>query len=326
MQFALFLPSTPNEMWRLAAQLGVTEAVTGLPFHKAENKASWDFLSLLQMKQQFADTGLHVAVIESTPPMHNIKLGLPGRDEEIDQVCELLTNMGAAGIPVWCYNFMAVFGWLRTSFSTVSRGGALVSSYDHELMANAPFTEAGPVSEDRLWDNFAYFLERVVPVAEQAGVKLALHPDDPPISPIRGVSRIFTNVNAFTRAMALVPSPANGLTFCQGSFAAMGVNIPESIRTLKDHIQFVHFRDIRGTASKFVETFHDNGPTDMLAAMRCYQEIGFQGPMRPDHVPTLEGDANDTPGYTTRGRLYAIGYMRGLSEALRVDASPGYTE
>jgi mannonate dehydratase len=96
----------------------------------------------------------------------------------------------------------------------------------------------------------------------------------------------------------------------------MGVNIPRAIRTLKDHIHFVHFRDIRGTANRFVETFHDNGPTNMLEAMRCYQEIGFSGAMRPDHVPTLAGDANDTPGYTTRGRLYAIGYMRGLAESL----------
>lgn len=316
MQFALFLPPEPNEMWRLALQLGVTEAVTGLSPARPGGPWSWNFLPLLHMKQRFADAGLNVAVIESTPPMNSIKLGLPGRDEEIAHVCELLTNMGAVGIPVWCYNFMAVFGWLRTSSSTVARGGALVTSYDHELMAKAPLTEAGIVSEERLWDNFAYFIERVVPVAEQAGVKLALHPDDPPISPIRGVGRIFTNVDAFKRAIALVPSAYNGLTFCQGTFATMGVHIPATIRTLKDHIHFVHFRDIRGTVRRFVETFHDDGPTDMLEAMRCYQEIGFSGVMRPDHVPTLEGDANDTPGYTTRGRLYAIGYMRGLAEAL----------
>lgn len=316
MQFALFLPPEPNEMWRLALQLGVAEAVTSLPPARPGGPSSWDFLPLLHMKQRFADSGLNVAVIESSPPMNCIKLGLPGRDEEIAHVCELLTNMGAVGIPVWCYNFMAVFGWLRTSSSTMARGGALVTSYDHELMAKAPLTEAGIVSEERLWDNFAYFIERVVPVAEQAGVKLALHPDDPPISPIRGIGRIFTNVDACKRAMALVPSAYNGLTFCQGTFATMGVHIPTTTRTLKDHIHFVHFRDIRGTARRFVETFHDDGPTDMLEAMRCYQEIAFSGVMRPDHVPTLAGDANDTPGYTTRGRLYAIGYMRGLAEAL----------
>jgi mannonate dehydratase len=314
--FALFLPTEPNELWKLALQLGVNEAVTGLPRERPGGPPVWGYQTLLHMRQRFADYGLNVAVIESTPPMNRIKLGLPGRDEEIAHVCELLTNMGALNIPVWCYNFMAVFGWLRTSTTTPGRGGALVTSYDHEWMLKAPLTEAGIVSEEKLWDNFAYFLERVVPVAAEAGVKLALHPDDPPISPLRGIGRIFTSVDAFQRALSLVPNAYNGLTFCQGSFATMGADIPSAIRTLKEHIHFVHFRDVRGTPNRFVETFHDNGPTDMLAAMRCYQEIGFTGVMRPDHVPTLEGDANDTPGYTTRGRIYAIGYMRGLAEAL----------
>jgi mannonate dehydratase len=251
--------------------------------------------------------------------MNLIRLGLPGRDEEIEQICHLLTNMGAVGIKVWCYNFMAVFGWFRTSTTTLARGGALVTSYDHELMKDAPLTEFGTISEERLWDNFAYFLERVVPVAERARVKLALHPDDPPISPIRGIARIFTSVEALQRAVELIPSEYNGITFCQGTIATMGADIPAAIRFFgqRQKIHFVHFRDIRGTATRFVETFHDNGQTDMLEAMCCYQEIDFNGPMRPDHVPTLEGDDNITPGYTTRGRLYAIGYIRGLMEAVQ---------
>jgi mannonate dehydratase len=279
----------------------------------------WDFPSLLHLKQRFADAGLTLSVIESSPPMNLIRLGLPGRDEEIEQICHLLRNMGAVGIRVWCYNFMAAFGWFRTSTTTLARGGALVTSYDHALMRDAPLTEFGTVSQERLWDNFAYFLERVVPVAEAAQVKLALHPDDPPISPIRGIARIFTSVEALHRAVDLVPSEYNGITFCQGTLATMGANIPAAIRLFgkRQKIHFVHFRDIRGTATRFVETFHDNGQTDMLAAMGCYQEIDFNGPMRPDHVPTLEGDDNITPGYTTRGRLYAIGYMRGLMEAVQ---------
>ncbi len=319
MRLAMFLPPQPNEMWRLAVQLGVTDAVSGLPRPVLGGPFVWDFSSLLHLKQRFADAGLTLSVIESSPPMNLIKLGLPGRDEEIEQICEMLTNMGAAGIGVWCYNFMAMFGWLRTSTSTVARGGALVTSYDHSLMREAPLTEFGTVSEEQLWDSFAYFLERVVPVAERARVKLALHPDDPPISPIRGIARIITSVDALKRAVELVPSEWNGLTFCQGTIATMGADIPAAIRYFgeRQKIYFVHFRDIRGTASRFVETFHDDGPTDMLKAMRCYQEIGFDGPIRPDHVPTLEGDDNITPGYTTRGRLYAIGYMRGLMEAGR---------
>jgi mannonate dehydratase len=306
-------------MWRLAVQLGVTDAVTGLPQQLPGGAFVWDFSSLLHLKQRFADAGLTLSVIESSPPMNLIRLGLPGRDEQIEQISQLLTNMGAVGIRVWCYNFMAVVGWFRTSTTTLARGGALVTSYDHELMRDAPLTEFGTVSEERLWDNFAYFLERVVPVAEAARVKLALHPDDPPISPIRGIARIFTSVEALQRTVELVPSEYNGITFCQGTIATMGTDIPTAIRLFgkRQKIHFVHFRDIRGTATRFVETFHDNGQTDMLEAMRCYQEIDFNGPMRPDHVPTLEGDDNITPGYTTRGRLYAIGYMRGLMEAMQ---------
>ncbi len=318
MRLSLFLPAQPTEMWRLAVQLGVTHAVASLPIHHSTGTQAWDFLSLLHMKQRFADAGLTVSVIESSPPMDHIRLGTPGRDEEIEHISELLTNMGAVGIRVWCYNFMAAFGWLRTSTTTLTRGGALVTSYDHALMNNAPLTDAGMVSEEQLWDSFAYFLKRIIPIAEQAGVKLALHPDDPPISPIRGVARIFRNVDAFKRAIEIVPSEANGITFCQGSFATMGADIPAAIRYFGERkkIHFVHFRDICGTAERFVETFHDAGQTNMLEAMRCYQEIGFDGVIRPDHVPTMEGDSNDHPGYTTRGRLYAIGYMRGLMESL----------
>ncbi|HEY7417941.1 MAG TPA: mannonate dehydratase, partial [Ktedonobacteraceae bacterium] len=129
MKFALFLPPEPNDLWQLAVQLGVTDAVASMPRVRSGGSSPWDFLPLLHMKQRFADTGLNVAVIESSPPMDRVKLGLPGRDEEIDHICELLTNMGAVGIPVWCYNFMAVFGWLRTSTSIPTRGGALVTGY-----------------------------------------------------------------------------------------------------------------------------------------------------------------------------------------------------
>jgi len=169
---------------------------------------------------------ISLSVIERAPAMDRIRLGLQGRDEEIEHICEMLTNMGAVGIGIWCYNFMAVFGWLRTSTTTPTRGGALVTSYDHTLMWEAPLTEFGTVSEERLWDNFAYFLEWVVPVAERARVKLALHPDDPPISPIRGIARIITSVDALKRAIALVPSACNGLTFCQGTITTMGGRHP----------------------------------------------------------------------------------------------------
>ena len=147
---------------------------------------------------------------------------------------------------------------------------------------------------------------------------LALHPDDPPISPIRGLGRIMTSVDAFRRVLELVPSEVNGITMCQGNFALMTDDLPAVIRELggAGAIKFVHFRDVRGTPSHFVETFHDDGPTDMLECLRAYEDVGFDGVLRPDHVPTLYGESNDKPGYAILGRLFAIGYIRGLSESV----------
>jgi mannonate dehydratase len=184
-------------------------------------------------------------------------------------------------------------------------------------MANAPNTDAGVVTEDHLWASLEYVMKAIVPVAEEAGVTLALHPDDPPISPIRGVGRILTSPDAMMRAIELVPSARNQVTFCQGSFATMGADIPKEIRRFgeRDAIGFVHFRDVRGTPAKFVETFHDDGQTDMFEAMRTYRDVGFRGVVRPDHVPTMAGEANDAPGYQILGRLFALGYIKGLVEA-----------
>jgi len=278
----------------------------------------WDFQSLLVKQRKIADAGLHWSVIESMPISDRVKLGLEGRDEDIENWQRSLRHVGAVGIPIICYNWMAAFGWLRTSFTTRVRGDALATSYNHELMQRGPMNPYGEVPEEQLWDALSYFLRAVVPVAEKAGVKLAMHPDDPPLSPIRGMARIMTSPDNFQRMLDLVPSPVNGLTFCQGCFAEMGIDVPATIRHFgrQGRLFFAHFRNLRGLANDFCEMFHDDGDTDMFAAMRAYDDIGFEGPMRPDHVPTLEGDTNARPGYSLWGRLFAVGYMKGLMEAV----------
>ena len=194
----------------------------------------------------------------------------------------------------------------------------MVMSYDHSLMKDAPPTEYGTVTEEQLWENMEIFLKKVVPVAEKAGVKLAVHPDDPPYSPIRDVARILITPDALQRVIDIVPSPNNGITFCQGTISSMNADIPAEIRHFgkQQAIHFVHFRDIQGTPDNFVETFHEEGRTDMFEAMRAYKEVGYTGPMRVDHVPTMEGEENTQPGYETMGRLYAIGYAKGLIEGV----------
>lgn len=319
-KIAEFLAPTPSSLWKLAKQAGVDWAVGGLPFNEPANgpDAPWDYLPLLRLKQRYEDAGFTLAVLESRPQLNLTKRGLPGRDEEIETVCTLLENMGRLGIPVWCYEWMSDFNWLRTSTSTPSRGGSTVTSFDNTLLQNAPPTEFGPISEEELWQNLAYFLQRVLPVAEQWNVKLAMHPDDPPLSPIRGVGRIMRSVENFQLLLDLAPSPMNGITLCQGNFTLMTPDLPAVIHHFgqQGKIFFVHFRDVQGTPEKFHETWHDAGQTDMLACMKAYRDIGFDGVLRPDHVPTVEGDSNEQAGYSSFGRLYALGYIRGLVEAV----------
>ena len=322
----ILLERPPHPFWTVLRQLGIRHAVGVLPRYFADwrehaGELPWDYVPLALYRDEVADAGLRLVAIEDNPPMDKLRLGAPGREEELEAVCTLIRNMGRLGIPVWCYNWMTVLGWLRTSLAVRGRGGALVSAYDHRRMAAAPLTSAGTVEAEHLWETLGWFLERVCPVAEEAGVTLAMHPDDPPIASIRGIARIMSSVDAFERLVELNPSPANAITLCQGNFALMTDDLPGTIRRLGPRIAFAHFRDVRGTPEHFEETFHDDGPTDMLACMRAYRDAGFTGVLRSDHVPTIEGDQADVAGYSHHARLHAIGYMTGLREAVERESA-----
>jgi mannonate dehydratase len=319
----ILLEPRPDPFWKTLRQVGVEHAVGILPrnffdWRETRSDLPWDYAPLAFYKEQVEQAGLKLSVIEDNPPMDSIRLGKPGREEELEHFCTLLRSMGKLRIPVLCYNWMSVLGWLRTSTAPHGRGGAEVAAYDHRLLADAPPTREGRVTEAALWENLRFFLQRVLPVADEAGVKLALHPDDPPLSPIRSIDRIMRSVEAFERLLELVPSETNGITLCQGNFTLMTDDLPSVIRSFGEQgkIFFVHFRDVRGTPDSFVETFHDEGQTDMLACMRAYRDTGVEGVLRTDHTPTLEGDTASVAGYSEQGRLFAIGYVTGLREAV----------
>lgn len=317
MKFAEYIRPEEFAARHLFRQIGVEAAVLRLP-EADEDTTVLDVPRMERLLAEFAADGLPVKVIEPVAPrFESVKLGRPGRDQEIDQVIRLIETMGRHEVPVLCYNFMAAFGWLRTDPEHPARGGALVTAYDHDVeQAKGPH-QLGPVTEDELWQNLAYFLDAVLPAAEQHGVDLALHPDDPPVSPIRGVARILTSVEALQKVLALSDSPRHKLTFCQGTIATMGEDIPTAIGALASRTAFVHFRDIDGRPDRFVEAFCDQGMTDKPAAMTAWLRSGYDGYVRTDHVPTMYGETNAHPGYGLLGRLHAVGYLQGLKAGVR---------
>ena len=322
MQLATVLTPQSDENLRLAAQCGVSDIVTRWPPSGPAGLAA--------DQQRFAAFGLRLSVVEGYLPIENIKIG---RDDgtEVEALKALIRSMGRLRIPILCYNFMAGTDWVRTRLNAPERGGAKVTAFDLQAAERAVLlgheaaddsAAAITISADELWASLTKLLHEIVPVAEESNVVLAMHPDDPPLAEFRGKARIMNSVEGFERLVGLVPSPSNAVCFCQGTFAEMGVDIPATIRHFGKHIAYVHFRDVQGTAESFTETFHDNGPTDMVAAMKAYREIGFGGPVRPDHVPQLEGEDDGEPGYTTKGRLFAWGYMRGLLQATASERKP----
>lgn len=258
--------------------------------------------------------GLELHVLHSGQlPRDKIVYGLPGREEQLDGWCRVLRAIGRVGVPATATTFFAI-SHFRTP-STIGRGGAAYSTWDYEEYLRNPRHFPGKeITADRLWENIAWFLQRVVPVAEEAGVRIALHPDDPPIpEPLGGAARIVVSVENYQRIFALAPSDANGMLFCQGCVAEMGADVLQTIRTIgaQNKIVFVHFRNIRGSSYKFQEVFIDEGDVDMLQAMQTYREVGFNGPFMMDHTPGIPH-----PSGHWVGRAYANGYIRALIQTV----------
>lgn len=328
MEFSLAIFGYESPRIALAKQMGIYGAVSGV--RRTGDLNPWDPKVITAAKEGWEKLGMKWNVVEGPPTLgEKTKLGLPGRDEEIDHFITFMKNLKQyGGVDLICYNWMPVVSWFRTKMDTIGRGGALVTSFDHEDAKKLPVTEYGEVSKETLWKTLEYFLKAVVPEAEKIGMNLSLHPDDPQVDSIKGISRIMTSVENFDRMLNLVPSKYNGLTMCQGNFSLMGADIPSLVKRWgkAGKINYVHFRNVQDLSgkipsTKFVETFHDEGQIDMYEAMKAYYNIGYKGPIRPDHVPTMAGDTNEHPGYSSIGTLFAIGYMRGLIESISKSTS-----
>ena len=315
MRVAIGQFSEPSEeRLRFGAQLGASGVVLNTPRLPGERR--WEVADLLALRKRCEAFGLRLESLENTPVgfYDQAMLGLPGRDEQIAHYQETIRHMGRAGIAVLGYHWMPNGVW-RTSREAPARGGARATAFDLELADGASLSHGRVYGEDEMWANYAYFLRAVLPVAEEAGVRLALHPDDPPVAALGGVARLFRNFAGFQRAMELVPSPAHGLDFCMGCWSEMGPGVTGAIRHFgsRGQIVYVHFRDVQGCVPKFQECFLGEGNTDVVAAMRALWDVGFGGCLIDDHVPALD---DDTP-WGHRSRAFATGYIMGLLEAVR---------
>ena len=303
-----------DERLQFIKQLGVRDVQLNTAALSGETH--WEFMDLLHLRTRIEDAGLRLAALENVPIQFYRKamLGLPERDEQIEHMSTTIRNMGRAGIPILGYHWMPNAVW-RTSRSTPGRGGAKVTSFDLELARNAPLSFGREYTADEMWANYEYYIKAILPVAEEAGVRLALHPDDPPVRSLGGIARIFCCFDGFKRAMEIGDSPMHGLDFCHGSWSSMGPGVIEAIRYFgeRDKILYVHFRDVQGSVPRFQECFVNEGNSNMLEVIKTLKQVGFTGFLIPDHVPHMVDDTD----WGHRGRAYAIGYMTALLELVQ---------
>jgi mannonate dehydratase len=279
----------------------------------------WNFDDLVKLRTLVESYGLKLECIENTPLYFydRIMLGLPGADEQLEHYKATIRALGRAGVAVLGYNWCPTRVW-RTSAHGQARGGATATEFDHALAAEAPNWYERRFTPDDLWDSYAGFITAVLPVAEEAGVTLALHPDDPPVPELGGVARIMTSRAAFERALSIGDSPRHGLDFCVGTWAEMGV------ATMFDALQhfgrrgklvYIHFRNVKGAVPKFREAFVDDGDVDELRVVRTLRDVGFDGFVIDDHVPHMTDDTI----WGHRSRAFATGYIKGLCRAVAAE-------
>ncbi|HEU0096534.1 MAG TPA: mannonate dehydratase [Rhizomicrobium sp.] len=340
MSFRWFGDSDPVSLQyirQIPGMHGIVSAVYDVPVGE-----TWPVEKIKALKAKVEAHELALDVIESVPVHEDIKLGKPSRDRLIANYQQTIRNLGANGIKVICYNFMPVFDWTRTSLAKVLPDGSTTLTFstreidaidvakgislpgwDTSYKANelkALLDEYAQIDSEKLWEHLGYFLKAIVPVAEESGIRMAIHPDDPP-RPIFGLPRIVKDRDDLARLLKIVDSPANGLTLCSGSLGAGPQNNVEAlVREFGGlgRIHFAHLRNVKvNAAGDFEETAHksDCGSLDMAAIVKAYHDVGFEGYARPDHGRMIWGETGK-PGYGLYDRALGAVYLNGLWEAL----------
>lgn len=316
---------------------GIVSAIYDVPVGEV-----WPVEKLQALRDRIATAGLEFEVVESVPVHEDIKLGKATRDALIANFEQNIRNCAAVGIKVICYNFMPVFDWTRTEMAMELPDGSFTLAFDAAAVAmidpekgialpgwdasykpeelRSLLAEYRSVDEEALWRNLEYFLRKIIPVAEAAGVRMAMHPDDPP-RPIFGLPRIVKNHDDLLRLTGIVDSPANGITLCSGSLGADLCNdVPSLVRTFGG-MGRIHFGHVRNVAVQPDGTFYESahlsceGSLDLAEIVKAYHDIGFEGYLRPDHGRMIWGETGK-PGYGLYDRALGAVYINGLWEAV----------
>lgn len=329
-------PVTLDKIRQIPGVTGIVSAIYDIPVGEL-----WPLERIIKLKETIEAKGLTLSVIESVPVHEDIKTGDGDRDRYIENYCETLRNLSKAGIDCVCYNFMPVFDWTRSDLSYELPDGSYALAYKDETVQkmnpltgdlslpgwDASYTKEGMkallekyqnISEEDLWNNLKYFLDRVIKVAEEVHIKMAIHPDDPPWN-IFGLPRIITNKKNIERFLNLYDSPYNGLTLCSGSLGVDPNNdIIDMVKSFSDRIHFAHIRNVKITGNKcFEEAGHKTecGSLDIFGIIKAYHDSGFDGYIRPDHGRMIWGETG-RPGYGLYDRALGAVYIGGIWEAL----------
>lgn len=311
-----------HEVLTFAAQIGASGVVLNTPILPGEQQ--WEVADLRWLRERCMQYGLRLEAIENVPLSFydRAMLGLPGGDTQIAHYQQTIRHLGQAGITTLGYHWMPNGVW-RTPPKRPARGGAIATAFDSALvdthplvfgMREHPLLEGRTISAVQFWQNYCVFMEAVLPVAEQAGVTLALHPDDPPVPMLGGIARLFHSFTGIQRAMEIFDSPYHQLDFCTGCWSEMGPGVVNALRFFgkSGKIAYVHFRDVQGHVPDFQECFLGEGNMDVVAVMQVLKEVDFRGFIIDDHVPAIIDDT----GWGHRGRAHATGYLMGLLAAV----------
>ena len=307
------------EFLKFAKEYGATDILlnqnSDKDNHLLDHNNRWELKDLVSLRRTVESYGMKLSALENVPTKFydHVMLGGPKRDEQIENMIYTIRNIARAGIPIFGYNWMPSQVW-RTKPEYI-RGNAEATAFDYSVAKDLPITHDREYTEEEMWQNLEYWIKIITPIAEEEGIRLGIHPCDPPVPTLGGIPQLLRSFDAYKRLIEIYPSDSNAIEFCQGTFAEMNDDIYDMIKYFGERkkILYVHFRNVSGQVPKFHEEFINTGYVDMYKAMKIYNDVGYDSFFIDDHVPSTFQDTH----FGHRGRAFAMGYIQALIESVK---------